>query len=306
MQFLYHLNLNQNELQNAVIQNLASNPTQNLIPGRVYFNTTDNELRVYNGTEWVSYLDSESHGNEYHIVNFEDSANRGVANGYASLDAFAKIPLEQLPDTTKQRTYVVVDSQEREGLTELLEGDKVFETSTGDAYIWNGTEWLVVSKAKWENINLNWSNINDAPTSSVEAIDAAVQESHNHTNKIVLDNTEKSFTTELKDKLDGIEPGAQVNANITKEEIEAKLTGEITSHSHSANTLKYSQDLGDGVTTSFVVTHNFNTKDIVVMIRENGSPYEVVFADIEITTIDSITVRFAAAPSSNAYRVTII
>lgn len=34
-------------------------------------------------------------------------------------------------------------------------------------------------------------------------------------------------------KLDGITTGAQVNSAITKSEIEAKLTGELTSHSHS-------------------------------------------------------------------------
>lgn len=36
-----------------------------------------------------------------------------------------------------------------------------------------------------------------------------------------------------KTKLDGIQAGAQVNANITKVEIEAKLTGEISTHSHA-------------------------------------------------------------------------
>lgn len=36
-----------------------------------------------------------------------------------------------------------------------------------------------------------------------------------------------------KTKLDGIQAGAQVNANITKAEIEAKLTGEISTHSHA-------------------------------------------------------------------------
>lgn len=49
--FLTDLNLNQNELQNAVIQNLASDPS-NPYPGQTYFNTTTNRFRVYNGTAW--------------------------------------------------------------------------------------------------------------------------------------------------------------------------------------------------------------------------------------------------------------
>lgn len=49
--FLTDLNLNQNELQNAVIQNLASDPSSPY-PGQTYFNTTTNRFRVYNGTTW--------------------------------------------------------------------------------------------------------------------------------------------------------------------------------------------------------------------------------------------------------------
>ena len=51
--FLVDLNLNQNELQNSVIQNLASDPVEGL-KGQIYFNTVVNKLRVYNGTEWVN------------------------------------------------------------------------------------------------------------------------------------------------------------------------------------------------------------------------------------------------------------
>lgn len=51
--FLIDLNLNQNELQNTVIQNLASDPNEG-IKGQIYFNTAVNKLRVYNGTEWIN------------------------------------------------------------------------------------------------------------------------------------------------------------------------------------------------------------------------------------------------------------
>lgn len=51
--FLVDLNLNQNEIQNGVIQNLASDPAEGL-KGQLYFNTAVNKLRVYNGTEWVN------------------------------------------------------------------------------------------------------------------------------------------------------------------------------------------------------------------------------------------------------------
>lgn len=51
MKYLSNINLLQNELQNARIQNLASNP-ENPVKGQIYFNTVSNELVVYNGTAW--------------------------------------------------------------------------------------------------------------------------------------------------------------------------------------------------------------------------------------------------------------
>lgn len=49
--FLVDLDLNQNELQNGVLQNLASNPATPKA-GQQYFNTTTNRFRIFNGTTW--------------------------------------------------------------------------------------------------------------------------------------------------------------------------------------------------------------------------------------------------------------
>jgi hypothetical protein len=49
---LTSIDLNKNELQNAVIQPLGANPASPL-QGQVYFNTAQEKIYVYDGTDWV-------------------------------------------------------------------------------------------------------------------------------------------------------------------------------------------------------------------------------------------------------------
>jgi hypothetical protein len=50
--FLVSLDLGTNELQNAVIQNLPAASEPSGVKGRVYFDSTNNKLKVYDGTAW--------------------------------------------------------------------------------------------------------------------------------------------------------------------------------------------------------------------------------------------------------------
>lgn len=53
--FLTDVNLNKNEIQNAVVQNLSVAPATPST-GQIYFSTADNTAYVYNGSAWVDAL----------------------------------------------------------------------------------------------------------------------------------------------------------------------------------------------------------------------------------------------------------
>ena len=69
---------------------------------------------------------------------------------------------------------------------------------------------------------------------------------------------------------------------------------------------KYSVAIGDTSNTSFTVTHNLGTRDVMVSVRETSSPYAKVEPDIAMATTNTVTISFASAPTSNQYTVTVI
>lgn len=77
--FLTAIDLNQNELQNAVLQNLATNPTSTNTKGRMLFNTTDNLPYWFNGSKWMTFADAAS------VTTLEGYFTDGVANDSSKL-----------------------------------------------------------------------------------------------------------------------------------------------------------------------------------------------------------------------------
>lgn len=71
-------------------------------------------------------------------------------------------------------------------------------------------------------------------------------------------------------------------------------------------TKKYAVNIGDGSNTAYTVTHNLATRDVAVTVRENASPYAEIICDVAMTTTNTLTITFAAAPTSDQYRVVVV
>jgi len=56
---------------------------------------------------------------------------------------------------------------------------------------------------------------------------------------------------------------------------------------------------------TFTATHNLGTRDVVVSVYSNSSPYGEVEVDVDHTSTNVVTLTFAAAPTAGAYRVVI-
>jgi hypothetical protein len=70
-------------------------------------------------------------------------------------------------------------------------------------------------------------------------------------------------------------------------------------------TKKVSANVGNASATSFNISHNLATRDVVVNVYDNAT-YDTVECDVVRTDTNTVTVSFAVAPGSSAYRVVIV
>ena len=96
------------------------------------------------------------------------------------------------------QTYVVADISARDTLTATLNRNAIIQVinATGDSsvasggatYLWDDANSISIKISEFESmdVQLNWSNIIGRPASTPGAIDAAVANSHTHTNLSVL------------------------------------------------------------------------------------------------------------------------
>jgi len=79
------------------------------------------------------------------------------------VDGNDKILFDKLPDASKSQTFVQL-STDAKPTENILSGDKLFETDTGDSYIYDGSAWVLMADADWQNVNLDWANVDNTPT----------------------------------------------------------------------------------------------------------------------------------------------
>ena len=68
---------------------------------------------------------------------------------------------------------------------------------------------------------------------------------------------------------------------------------------------KFSANVGNGSATAIAVTHSLGSQDVAVTVREVGSQAGVL-VDWVATDGNTVTLNFAVAPASNAYRVSVV
>jgi hypothetical protein len=103
-----------------------------------------------------------------------------------------------------------------------------------------------------------------------------------------------------------VERGTEADVEVLWNEASDKWTLTNDGTNYHAITRKYAADLPNPSSlTALVVTHNLGTDDVTVNVFETAGSKALVETDVERTSSNTITLRFATAPASGAYRVVI-
>ena len=104
---------------------------------------------------------------------------------------------------------------------------------------------------------------------------------------------------------------AGIAAIATQAEVDAgtvnnKIVTPQTMAGYAFRIKKVAANFGDGASTQFDVPHNLNTNDVEVQVYRANSPFDNIECDVERITVNSVRLRFAAAPALNAFRVVVL
>lgn len=92
----------------------------------------------------------------------------------------------------------------------------------------------------------------------------------------------------------------------TYDNVTVDTYGRVTSGSANSRMRRFAANIGNGSSTSFTVNHALGNAEVIVQVYRNGSPFDVILTDVELTDSNNATVRFATAPTSNQFRVVVM
>lgn len=281
-----HIDLNRNEIQNAVEHNLSDFPSSP-VEGQKFWHDVNKLSYIFNGTEWLvsSVQDSSTTvkgvvqlSNTYNgtsevkattekalsdgldtkqdLLGFtaEDVANKGQANGYVPLDSNSKINIGFIPAGAIEKLVKVADETARFALTtaQIQLWDSVLQLDTNVLY-------RVVDEANLDNADgyeaytasVDWSVITSIPSDIYyKNTDTASDIINTPSGNIAATNVQSALNELDSDKVDKV-TGKGLSTN----------DYDNTEKSKVADSFQKSSDTLDNITAGSTNLHYTSTID---------------------------------------------
>jgi hypothetical protein len=314
IKYLNNVDLTKNELQNAVIQVLATAPSAP-VEGQIYYDSTDDVIKFYNGTTWVSA------GGDLTAITTATSNQLTITDGTGPIPNIdivtGAVTSSGVALATGQQIYDFVYANAQEitvnGTTNEVEvtttggsvagkigpSDTVTIGLPNDVTISND---LTVTNDLTVNGNVTLGNaLSDTVTIAgdltVNGTTTSVNSNEvNIGDAIILLNSDETGTPSQNAGIE-IKRGTSTNVSLLWDEGTDNWTFTNNGSTYYNIPTSYTTTIGDGSNTAYTVTHNLNSRNVIVQLYDSSS-YETVYTDVERTTVNTLTVTFASAPTT--------
>ena len=314
IKYLNNVDLTKNELQNAVIQVLATAPS-NPVEGQVYYDSTDYVIKFYNGTAWLSA------GGDLTAITTATTDQLTITDGTG--------PIPNIDIVTAAVTNAGV---------ELATGDQIYDfVTTGiNARIQNVTDPTGAQDVATKNYvdaiatglleykggydaSTNTPNLDTATNIAIDkgdaytvTVDGLFFTEQVRAGDFIIAETaigagaggSLSDFTIVQSNIDLATAAATSGAAVKGISGYDSADFSVTAGFVSLETKTYKALIGNGTLTTIPVTHGLNSQDLIIQLFD-ASTNETVYADVVRTSASQVNVTFSAAPTSNAIKILI-